>query len=235
LTALERHYQQQVNKRFRHFVFRFVIVSWAGILVVNFVVLAVIYWSFQKGWLRLESTQEEDIFAPIATNQILVQEPSEADCSRVCAPQCQDWFDTALATLSAEEKTTQTVMRAETGGVKEYYVPLGSLTAKSFGQWRDTGMQAYVDLRNYGSGAKVYFEASMSIPTANGKVFLRLVQANENFYVPSSEISAGSSQPVIVSSPPLILSSGNKLYKVQLKTSMDYEAIIGFSRLKIVL
>ena len=149
----------------------------------------------------------------------------------VCNPACRELFTAALATIASQPKSKTIGGQTKPG---EYFIPLGSARGKNF-NWTDTGMQAYVDLANYPGLKNVYFEASMSIPTANGRVFLRLVQANENSVVPGSEIWGETDKPKMVMSGPITLWQGNKLYKVQFKTSMDYEAVVDFARLRIVL
>jgi hypothetical protein len=205
-------------------------VSWAAVLVVNITALAVLWFIIKNGWWK---TEEQTVVSPVATPQQLVSEPQQCGDNLICASTCKQLFDAALATLAGQPKNNPVTSAASQNKAGEYFIPLGSVTLKSF-DWVDTGMQAYVDPANYQGLKAVYFEASMRIPTANGRVWLRLVQANENSVVPGSEIWGETDKPRMATSAPITLWSGNKLYKVQLKTTMDFEAVVDSARLRIV-
>ena len=118
---------------------------------------------------------------------------------------------------------------------KEIYIPLGTGSVKSF-EWTDLpGVEAYFDPANYGKIKQVTFEASLRIPTANGRVFARLYNVNDKLGIYESEVSAEGDQGTRVESRPIPISSGNKLYRVQMKTSMDYTGILDMARIKIIL
>lgn len=118
---------------------------------------------------------------------------------------------------------------------KEIYIPLGTGSVKSF-EWADlSGVEVYFDPANYGKIKQVTFEASLRIPTANGRVFARLYSVNDKLGIYESEVSAEGDWGTRVESKPVPLSSGNKLYRVQMKTSMDYPGVLDMARIKIVL
>ena len=232
-TTLERIYQKKLSYQIKHLVMHWLVVTWATILVINLTVLGVIYFSIKQGWWK-----QDEVIDSVLTPEAFQAVPI-VDCDKTCSPVCQDIFAAAIATLSGQKGVKANFSAPlpdatkVTNNVREYYIPLGSRTMKSFGTWGDTGMQAYIDPANYPGIRKVYFEASVHIPTANGSVSLRLVQANEGLFLPGSEISVQGATPQIVSSQPLTLFTGNKLYKVQIKNGMDYEAVVDFARLKL--
>lgn len=115
---------------------------------------------------------------------------------------------------------------------KKYFIPLGAATVRSLNVWQDTGAQVYLDPADY-PGATLTWEAVFKIPTANGRVLARLVNANLNWPVGGSEIWSEGNTYKHVSSGPLSLWAGNNLYKVQVITTMDYEAIMEGARIKI--
>lgn len=118
---------------------------------------------------------------------------------------------------------------------KEIYIPLGTGSVKSF-DWKDlAGIEVYFDPANYGKIKQVTFEASLRIPTANGWVYARLYNVNDSLPLIESEVSAEGDWGTRVESNPIPLSSGNKLYRVQMKTSMDYNGVLDLARIKIVL
>lgn len=113
---------------------------------------------------------------------------------------------------------------------KKFYVPLASAKMKSFNAWGDTGAEIYIDTADY-PGGTFSWEASLRIPTGNGRIYARLINVNENVEIWGSEIWSEGHNFKLVSSSPLTLWQGKKLYRVQFKTSMDYEAVMEGARI----
>ena len=199
-----------------------IVISWIALLVLNGAALVLVY-SALKNNQQVQTKHALSLQAPKSN------EKPEQMVS--CVGGCRD-FDAIIATLAAQKVETPKLasLPAEK---REMFIPLGSVTAKSFA-WQDTGLQVYVDSSDFDKEASVYLEASIHIPTANGRAFLRLMQDNEHAYVPGTEISAEGDKPLLVTSQAFKIWQGNKLYRVQLKTSMDYEAVVDFARLRIV-
>ncbi len=116
----------------------------------------------------------------------------------------------------------------------ETYVPLGS-GRTSQDQWEDIkGIEGYINTESYPPMTNVYFEVALRIPTKNGRVSARLYNVTDNHPVWNSEVSTENETSTFIGSRSLQLDSGNKLYRVQLKTSLKYESILDFSRIKII-
>lgn len=117
---------------------------------------------------------------------------------------------------------------------KEYYVPFGSGSGNSL-DWKDmAGLQASIDSNGYNSIKSVVFEVSLHVPTGNETASVRLYNSTDNHPVWNSELTFnGNSSSVFMSSSPISLDSGNKLYKVQIKTQLQYPAIVDQSRVHI--
>ncbi len=117
---------------------------------------------------------------------------------------------------------------------KEYYVPFGSGSGSS-SDWQDVpGLQASIDSNSYGSIKSVVFEASLHIPTGNETASVRLYNSTDSHPVWNSQVDfTGSAQSVLKTSQAISLDSGNKLYKVQMKTQLQFQAILDQSRLHI--
>lgn len=114
---------------------------------------------------------------------------------------------------------------------KKAYIPLGAGTVKSQ-DWQDTGAQVYIDPLNFPGAKSFVWEASFKIPTANGRVYGRLINVYDNkVEIWGSEISFEGANSTLIASAPINLWQGNKLYRVQLKTSMDYEAVMEGGRI----
>lgn len=102
--------------------------------------------------------------------------------------------------------------------------------------WEDIpGLNANIDSTNYRKIKSVQFEASMRIPTANGQMYVRLFNKTDGHPVWFSEVTTESATSVLKQSPNITLDSGNKLYQVQVRTSLSFESILDSSRIKIVL
>jgi len=121
------------------------------------------------------------------------------------------------------------------GGVKEVFVPFGqaSVTTSDYG-WRDTGLQAEVNLGAYGEVKTVVFEATMRLPSGNGQVEARLYNATDGWPVAGSELTVSGMEAVYKRGGNLVLPAANKIYKVQMRTSLNYEGVMEMGRMKIV-
>ena len=175
------------------------------------------------------------------TNQTSVQPSTPSP--NVCPQSCINQIDQALVSnkpaVLTPTPTPAPVNNSSskiTGSsqAKEYYVPFGSGSGSS-NDWTDVpGLQANVDSNSYGTIKNVVFEASLHIPTGNQTVSVRLYNATDNHPVWNSEVTFnGNTSSVLLISPTVSLDNGNKLYKVQMKTQLQFQAILDQSRLHI--
>lgn len=118
---------------------------------------------------------------------------------------------------------------------KKVYIPLGSETIKAFDGWEDTGAQAYIDLADYPNYRSVNWETSFKIPTNNGEAYARLINVSDSVEIWGSEITSQGDAFQFVSSAPITLWQGNKLYRVQLKSSMGAEVNMEGARIVVTL
>lgn len=137
----------------------------------------------------------------------------------------------ATPTLSPTALPLQNTNSSQT---KEYYIPFGSGSGSS-SDWQDVpGLQASIDSNSYGSIKSVVFEASLHIPTGNETASVRLYNSTDSHPVWNSQVDfTGSAQSVLKTSQLISLDPGNKLYKVQIKTQLQFTAILDQSRLHI--
>ncbi|MEK7166247.1 MAG: hypothetical protein AAB874_05570 [Patescibacteria group bacterium] len=140
----------------------------------------------------------------------------------------------SLVRVSPAPKVQQSIINSPINeGVKEFYIPLGSSSTKST-EWVDvTGVEAYVAPDNYGQIKEMYFEASMRIPTNNGRVYVRLKNVTDNTSLFESELSTEGSTGGLVSSGRIPVPTTTKLYRVQLKTTLGAEALLDNARIKL--
>lgn len=152
-----------------------------------------------------------------------------------CFPfSCVDLIRKATASVSLQTTLISPSTSGQISTAKEYYVTFGSGQTLS-DQYEDVaGLQAYIDSTKYGKIKKVVFEVTMRIPTANGRMYVQLFNATDQHPVWFSEVSSEGTVSQLIASSPITLDSGNKLYKVQAKTSLRYASLIDQARVHII-
>lgn len=123
----------------------------------------------------------------------------------------------------------------QNSGPKEYFIAFGSGTNSS-SDWQDVpGAEAVLDFGNYQNIKEVKFEASITVPTANQAVWVRLFNKTDQHPVWNSEVTmSGGASSYMVSSP-IVYDKGSKTYQVQMKTQLKYTANLTQARLHIIL
>jgi len=119
--------------------------------------------------------------------------------------------------------------------VKEVYIPLGQGSTSSRSWEQITGAEAVINLANFSGVKSIVFEASLRIPTGNGRVYAKLYDVTAKHDAWFSEVSVEGSQSKREESAPIVLSSGRNLYRIKMKSTMGYEAFLDQARLKILL
>ena len=202
------------------------------LLFVNLLYLDLVI--FQGGNVK---SIEKIIQAPLATQNAL-KNNDDAFCSQACITKINQVAaitnkPSSQPLPSSTPIKTPTVYQAAST-TKEYYVPFGSGSGSS-SDWQDvSGLQAYVNSASYGNIKTVIFEASLHIPNGNETASVRLYNATDNHPVWNSQVDFnGNSLSVFLSSNQFALDSGNKLYKVQMLTQLQYPAVLDQSRLHI--
>ncbi len=117
-------------------------------------------------------------------------------------------------------------------GTEEVFMTLGSGSTNSM-EWVDTGAQVYIDTTIYPNLKRAYFLASLR--GNSGIAFARLMQKNEGAMVPGSEITFNTPASTLISSGEILLSKGNKLYTVQLKSETGQTVWVENARVRLVL
>ncbi len=138
---------------------------------------------------------------------------------------------TLTETVTPTQSVTPVIIDSS---VKEYFVAFGSGTS-SADDWADVdGLEANVDFSSYGNVKDIIFEVSVSVPTANQLVWVRLYNKTDKHPVWNSEVSTSGSSGYTYSKS-LIYDQGAKDYQVQVKTQLKYPANITQARLHIKL
>lgn len=150
----------------------------------------------------------------------------DADCQKAVANE----VGRAMATLSAT--TRQVIISQATGNTSKpqvSYIPLDGTYSTTNTGWTDAkGVEVSFDLaKDYASGAKVAWEASLRVANANGTAYARLFDTSHGIAVDGSEISVTNNADYQrVSSGNLNLWAGRNIYRVQIKSlnsfNIDY-------------
>lgn len=166
--------------------------------------------------------------------QIVASHQSDQSAPTPQATQAGTLSPTPSATPTPTAVQTATVTKSQSS-VAEYYIPLGGNATTTNDQWEDMpGVETIIDTAAYPSIKTVYFEASVRIPTKNGRVYARLYNVTDKHPVWFSDVSTESDISNLVISSPITLDSGNKLYRVQMKTTLRYASILDFARIRII-
>ena len=122
---------------------------------------------------------------------------------------------------------------AQGAAVKEIFIPFGSGTNQS-SDWQNVpGLTAQIDFGKYQNIKEVHFEATVGIPTQNESASVQLFNVTDGHPVWYSPITLTDGQ--FVSSNPIIVDAGPKVYQVQMKTSLQFLANLYSARLHIIL
>jgi hypothetical protein len=203
------------------FLFSFFLL-WLNILFLN--------WQFLKGEKKEVvpvSTQEG---SPQVSPLPFMSEENQDACPEACLQ--------ALATVTGQIDQTPTSSAAPISlfpVVKEVYIPLGTGSTRSQDWEAISGAEAVIDPVNYPAIKSMIFEASVRIPTGNGQVSAKIFNVTDQHDVWYSEIVSEGPVSQRQESKEINLASGRKLYRVMMKSSMGYEAILDSARIKIIL
>jgi len=117
---------------------------------------------------------------------------------------------------------------------REFYIPLGSgSTTKS--DWDDlTATETVIDPANYGNIKEAYFIASLRNPTQNGQVEARLYNVTDKHLVWDSHIQMNGPLAQTITSNKITLEGGSKLYRVQLKSTLSFQAYLDNAKIRII-
>lgn len=162
--------------------------------------------------------------------------PESTGCDAECKATLTSQIQTLSEQVSALEtkKTAAPPKTTSSATTKEFFVPMGGGSSDK-SDWTDiAGTDVFIDTANFPHIKTVYFETSMHIPTKNGVVTARLYNVTDKHPVWYSDISTEQDTSTFLSSV-ITLSPGNKQYRVQLKTSLQYMSLLDSARIKILL
>lgn len=197
---------------------------WLGLLI-----LAILANLFYLDWRVFFSPEKE-----LPKKEIFVSPPTVAPTlSSTSTPIPPQVFGQQQAVTPTPDNECPAACLAEMA--KEIYIPLGSGSTKSRDWVALAGVEAVIDSANFPDVKSMILEASLRIPTANGRVYVKLYDVTAKHDVWFSEVWAEGSTSYRAESAEISLPPGRHLYRLMMKSTMGYEAILDFARIKIIL
>lgn len=152
--------------------------------------------------------------------------------SNACPQSCVDTINSAIKSLP--KSTTSTPATKVTVNSKaEYYVPLGTGTVSTIGDWATIdSAQANFNPDDYPANSAIYFEVVMHT-SGSGEVQARLYDATTPNIFAGEVLKTQSATGELLSVQMKYLLHGSKTYKVQMNTSIA-SAVLDSARLRVV-
>lgn len=207
--------------------FKSIVIFLMLLIIANLAYLDLVYFNS----LKTGSEKEKQSFAPAKiTSQT---QNLNQTCSSSCLSEIYEATTSLKLSLETTPSKSPTKSSESTSQAQEFFIPFGS-GSSSAGDWEDVaGLKASIDNTKYPSIKTVVFEASVQIPTGNETAYVRLYNETDKHPVWFSDVSLDGGTPQLLVSKPITLDSGNKVYKVQMKTSLKFKAILDQARVHI--
>ncbi len=125
-------------------------------------------------------------------------------------------------------------LKTTSGNPREYYIPLGSGTTSKSDWDNITATETIINPASYGTIKEAYFVASLRNPTQNGQTEARLFNVTDNYPLWGTHVVMNGPLSQTINSDKITLPSGNKLYRVQLKSTMSYPVYLDNAKIRII-
>lgn len=194
----------------------------SGILVVLFfLVIDVVFLNIYLISRNTNTTAAATVIKTIPTES---STPCDNACQENISSKVLEKITPVVLPTSDEVKNTNQ---------HEYIVQLGDGSSSSKEYETIVGTDFSLDTALYPDIAEVYFETTMSIPTANGFAYTKLFNVTDKHDVWSSEESMETNTPTFRQTK-IHLDNGKKVYRVMMKSTMGFEAKLYNARLRII-
>lgn len=202
---------------------------------LNLIVLAPLFLLIAANLIFLDIA----IFSPTKKTETSVITTEKPDIQGSCTAECKTLIQAELAKLPSAVPTPLPLSASPVSAPiaqnipKEFYIPLGSGKTKNDG-WEDlAGAESYIDTNLYPNLKQVTFEATVSIPQGIGWMYAKLYNVTDKHPVWFSEVTTESNIPSRKEAK-ITLDSGNKLYRIQAKSTLRSDALVENARIKVL-
>lgn len=150
-----------------------------------------------------------------------------------CPSSCEAIIEQKLVLLPTPSASIVPPRLSTVPSTREFYIPLGSGKTTSREYEGLPGVEVAINTTNYPQMKSVLFEATMHLFPGNGAMLVKLYNVTDGHDVWFSEMSLEGGTKVKKEAP-VTLDPGNKLYRVMVKSTLGYEAIIDNARIRII-
>lgn len=201
------------------------------IIIVNLFLIDIKLWGTPGAFLsQTQTVAPSPLPSAIPTASNAAEAASNAADAQgdSCPAACQS----LIASLSPP--TAAPPIQAVQSTPREVYVPLGSGTTRS-SQWEDIPTtETLINPTLYGTITEAYFIAPLRNPTGNGQVEAQLYNVTDKHPVWGSHVTLTGSTSQTVTSGTITLENGPRLYRVQIKSTLSYDAYLDQAKIRIV-
>lgn len=170
---------------------------------------------------------------PTTTNK--QESTRDFSCPQSCLSIIERATESSTISVGSPPQLTTDNRQLTTARVaRESYIPLGagSTDKSSFADL--TATETVIDPANYGTVKEAYFIASLKNPTRNGSVEAQLYNVTDKHPVWGSTVTMSSAESQTISSGKITIDTGSKLYRVQLKSTLNYTVSLDNSKIRII-
>ncbi len=160
---------------------------------------------------------------------------SSGSFSQLSCPQsCQSLIQQATASTNLFIGSAQYQTAIGQSASREIYIPLGSGSTQK-NSWDDLiATETIIDPANYGKIKEAYFIASLRNPTQNGQVDVQLYNVTDNYPVFGTHLVLNGPASQTITSEKFAMPEGNKLYRVQLKSSLSAPSYLDNAKIRLI-
>lgn len=206
-------------------------ISLISLLAINLIILDwKVFFSGSKNELRIPIINNSE-----SNNQTQSVSVSGPSCSSGCLQKIKE----ATASIQIADTLQQPEQSAESSVVQtvqtvsEFFVPLGSGSTREQNWTTIDGIEAQINTSRYNHIAKVSFEASLRIPTGVGQLGARLINLSDNVPLAETEVFLEGTDSKRLERT-FTLREGNKVYGVQLRSTIGALGVLDIARIKIL-
>lgn len=144
-------------------------------------------------------------------------------------------LQTRVAILEQTSPSPAAQQSSSTSNKYPLYIPLGSGGQAGDKGWFSVNQyQVSIDPGQYPGYTSMQLEVNLRLLQKSGTGYARLFNSSDNSAVSSSEVSTTTDQFGLFTSSGFTLTSGSKIYKMQIKSSEGVELQIESARIKVI-
>ncbi len=204
-----------------------------GLIILIAINLFILDLKIFSGGSSLQFSDIAAVATPSPSTLLNFQPTTNLSCPASCISLINQASPSSSSNVGSPQESGLTLYN-NSSSPHETYIPLGSgTTSKS--DWDDmTATETVIDTANFGNIKEAYFIASLSNPTQNGQAEAQLFDVTDKHPVWDSNVVMNGPSSQTITSGKISLDNGNKLYRVQLKSSLSVPVSLTNGRIRII-